>query len=260
MIVGWLVVGDEPSVPKLFTGWAMCSISTSHIFYSKWPICMWWSLWSALICPIWAICSRRAMWYQDGLCAPYRCVRQIKCSIVSVIYPWAMYTRLYLTVIYPWTMFTRLYLTVIYLWAMYTRRMSYVLSIDISHGYLPRISHIYETDELCAPYQWVLSHGYLPRMCHMYETDELCAPYRWVLRLMIICLGCAVCMRWAMPSTVIYPKWATCSILVVLVSYGYLPNMSYVLHMDMLNSWWLFTQRLGCVLHMDVSISRWLFA
>lgn len=60
-------------------------------------------------------------------------------------------------------------------------------------------------------------------------------------------------------STFIYPKWAMCFILVILVSYGYLPKMSYVLHMDLSNSQWLFTQRLSCVLYSDVSISRWLF-
>jgi hypothetical protein len=145
----------------------------------------------------------------------------------------------------------------------YLPRMSYVLPIDVSY-----ISWLFTQAQ---PY--VCDEPYVP---WLFTQDELCAPDPWVVCLTVIYLGWAMCsllmdvvshgylpmishMYETSHAFHSYLSWKSYVILMVLVSHGYLPNMSYVLHMDVSTSPWLFTQILSCVLHMDGSRSPQIF-
>jgi hypothetical protein len=119
------------------------------------------------------------------------------------------------------TQMRHMYLTS-YVFQCYLPRMSYVLPIDGSC-----ISQLFNQDE---PYVWDE-----PCVLQLFTQDKLCAPYRCVLYLLVIYPGSTICMRRAMCSMVIYPRWAMCSRSMgrmSRMSHGYLPRMSYVLPID----------------------------
>jgi hypothetical protein len=235
----------------------------------RWAICCTVIYGMSYVLPIDGYCISRLFTYAwDEACAPHLFIQDglyVQDEHVFLGYlPKMSYVLSIDRSVISWlfTQMRHMYLTS-YVFQCYLPRMSYVLPIDVSYiSWLFTQAQPYVCDEPCVPW--------------LFTQDELCAPDPWVVCLTVTYLGWAMCsllmdvvshgylpmishMYETSHAFHSYLSWKSYVILMVLVSHGYLPNMSYVLHMDVSTSPWLFTQILSCVLHMDGSRSPQIF-